>query len=132
MGKFKHGIGTKHPFRFLTFDGKSASEIKSALEGLNLKGLSYKIMDTQDSSGEKINGVYIVIEDWAQWQPTELAFAMMQLSTRWESPSPFNGAKNLKVIYLTNMWVPPHGGIIYPLVEVLFIPPLLSSGGTGK
>ena len=43
---------------------------------------------------------------------------MMQLSARWESPSPpLMVPKNLKVIYLTNMWVPPHGGIIYPLVE---------------
>ena len=23
MGKFKHGIGTKHPFRFLTYEGKA-------------------------------------------------------------------------------------------------------------
>ena len=122
MGKFNHGIGTKHPFRFLTFDGKSALEIKSALEGLNLKGLSYKIMDTQDSSGEKINGVYIVIKDWAQWQPTELAFAMMQLSARWESPSPFNGAKksesNLfnKHVGSTSWWnhLSTSGSSVYP------------------
>lgn len=93
MGKFKHGIGTKHPFRFLTFDGRTASEIKRALEELNLKGLSYKIMDTQGSNGEKINGVYIVIKDWSRWQPTELAFAMMQLSARWQTPSPFANVK---------------------------------------
>ena len=97
MGKFKHGIGTKHPFRFLTYEGKTAPEIKKALEGLNLEGLSYKIMDTVDSNGAKINGVYIVIKDWSRWQPTQLAFAMMQLSARWQSPSPFEQAKKSEI-----------------------------------
>ena len=53
MGKFKHGIGTKHPFRFLTYEGKSLPDLKRSLEELRLKGLSYKILDTTDSSGKK-------------------------------------------------------------------------------
>jgi uncharacterized protein YbbC (DUF1343 family) len=97
MGKFKHGIGTNHPFRFLTFDGKSASEIKSALEDLNLKGLSYKIMDTKSANGKTLQGVYIIIKDWSQWHPTELAFAMMELTARWENPSPFKSAKKSEI-----------------------------------
>ena len=97
MGKFKHGIGTSHPFRFLTFDGKSALEIKSALEDLNLKGLSYKIMDTESANGKTLEGVYIIIKDWSQWYPTELAFAMMELTARWENPSPFKSAKKSEI-----------------------------------
>jgi len=93
LGNFKHGIGTKHPFRFLTFEGKSSNDIKKALEELKLKGLSYKILDTQNSSGNTVNGVYIAIENWTDWQPTEMAFAMMQLTARWQSPSPFQEAK---------------------------------------
>ena len=96
MGKFKHGIGTKHPFRFLTYEGKSLPDLKRALEELRLKGLSYKILDTTDSSGKKVSGVYVAIDNWSEWQPTELAFAMMQLSARWQSPSPFQQAKSLK------------------------------------
>ena len=97
MGKFKHGIGTQHPFRFLTFEEKSPSEVKSALEKLQLKGLSFKIMETKDSSGKKVRGVYIIIKDWTNWQPTELAFAMMQLTARWQSPSPFSQAKKSEI-----------------------------------
>ena len=93
LGNFKHGIGTKHPFRFLTFEGKSSNDIKKALEELKLKGLSYKILDTQNSSGNTVNGVYIAIQNWTDWQPTEMAFAMMQLTARWQSPSPFQEAK---------------------------------------
>ena len=97
MGKFKHGIGTKYPFRFLTYEGKSSADVKKALEELRLKGLSYKILDTTDSSGKKISGVYIAIQNWSEWQPTELAFAMMQLSARWQSPSPFKNAKKSEI-----------------------------------
>ena len=97
MGMFKHGIGTPHPFRFLTFEGKSASELKNALEQLKVKGLSFKIMETEDSGGKKIKGVYIIIKDWNVWQPTELAFAMMQLTASWQSPSPFSNAKKSEV-----------------------------------
>ncbi len=97
MGKFKHGIGTKHPFRFLTYEGKSLPDLKRALEELRLQGLSYKILDTTDSSGKKVSGVYIAIDNWSEWQPTELAFAMMQLSARWQSPSPFQQAKKSEI-----------------------------------
>jgi len=97
MGNFKHGIGTKHPFRFLTFEGKPASEVMRALEELKLKGLSYKLMDTMGSNGKSLSGVYIVIKDWSQWNPTEMAFAMMQLTARWQSPSPFGNAKQSEI-----------------------------------
>ncbi len=97
MGKFKHGIGTKHPFRFLTFEGKTPFEVKAALEALDLKGLTFKIMDTQSSDGKNIKGVYVVIKDWSHWHPTELAFAMMELSARWQSPSPFSGQSQSEI-----------------------------------
>jgi len=97
MGKFKHGIGTKYPFRLLTFDGKSPEELKRALENLNLKGLSYKIKQTSNASGKSVRGVYLVIQDWSVWRPTELAFAMMQLTARWQDPSPFSTAKQSEI-----------------------------------
>ena len=97
MGRFKHGIGTKYPFRLLTFDGKSPEELKRALENLNLKGLSYKIKQTSNVSGKSVRGVYLVIQDWSIWRPTELAFAMMQLTARWQEPSPFSTAKQSEI-----------------------------------
>ena len=92
LGKFRHGIGTKHPFRFLTFEGKSPQEVKSALEQRQIPGLSFQVKALSDSQGKTINGVYIVLNDWDAWNPTELAFEMMRLSALWQSPSPFSEA----------------------------------------
>jgi len=93
LGSFKHGIGTKHPFRLLTFEGKTVGQVKRALEELKLRGLAYKIINSVSPTGETTRGVYIVIENWTAWEPTEMAFAMMQLTARWQSPNPFQEAK---------------------------------------
>jgi uncharacterized protein YbbC (DUF1343 family) len=93
MGRFKHGIGTPHPFRFLTFEGKSPEEVKGALESFRLPGLSYKIKTLRNSAGKDVRGVYLVISDWTAWKPTYLPFYMMKLSALWETPSPFPKAK---------------------------------------
>lgn len=97
MGKFKHGIGTPQPFRFLTFEGKTSIELKSALDALDLGGLSFQIKTLKNSAGKNIEGVYIVLNDWNSWRPTELAFYMMKLSAQWETPSPFTQAKDSEI-----------------------------------
>lgn len=97
MGKFKHGIGTKHPFRFLTYEGKSAKELKSALDQIKIPGLAFKIKTLQSSDGKKIDGVYIVIDDWNAWRPVDLPFFMMQLSALWQNPSPFGAASESEI-----------------------------------
>jgi len=93
MGGFKHGIGTKHPFRFLTFEGKTPEEVKGALESFGLPGLSYRIKTLRNSAGKDVRGVYLIISDWKSWKPTYLPFYMMKLSALWETPSPFPQAK---------------------------------------
>ena len=97
MGKFKHGIGTPQPFRFLTFDGISPADLKTELDNLNIAGLSFQLKTLKNNSGKDIEGVYIVLTDWTKWRPTELAFHMMQLSAKWEAPSPFTQAKESEV-----------------------------------
>ena len=97
MGKFKHGIGTPQPFRFLTFDGISPADLKTELDNLNIAGLSFQLKTLKNNSGKDIEGVYIVLTDWTKWRPTELAFYMMQLSAKWEAPSPFTQAKESEV-----------------------------------
>ena len=54
-------------------------------------------MSLVNSSGKKVEGVYIVLKDWNDWDPTELAFQMMQLSAKWESPSPFSKAEESEI-----------------------------------
>ena len=97
MGKFKHGIGTKHPFRFLTYEGKSPLELKTALDQLNIPGLAFKLKTLESSDGKKKDGVYIVINDWEKWRPTDLPFFMMQLSALWQTPSPFSVASDSEI-----------------------------------
>lgn len=97
MGKFKHGIGTPQPFRFLTFEGKKPAELKSALDALNLGGLSFQIRTFENSAGKNVQGVYIVLTEWNDWRPTELAFHMMKLSALWEIPSPFTQANESEI-----------------------------------
>ncbi len=97
MGEFKHGIGTPQPFRFLSYGDMSSSELKRNLDSLNLGGLSFQIKTLKDKAGKTVNGVYIVLNDWTKWRPTELAFNMMKLTAKWESPSPFTKAKESEI-----------------------------------
>lgn len=92
LGKFRHGIGTPHPFRLLTYEGRSPAEIKAALESFQIPGLAYRIKTVTASNGKPVTGVYLVITDWNAWQPTALAFYMMKLAARWETPQPFSQA----------------------------------------
>ncbi len=92
LGNFRHGIGTPHPFRLLSFEGKKAVEIKSELDQIDLDGLDFKLKSVRDDSGKLIEGVYIVLSDWNAWNPTELAFEMMRIAAKWESPNPFREA----------------------------------------
>lgn len=92
LGKFRHGIGTPHPFRLLTYEGRSPAEVKAALESFQIPGLAYRIKTVTASNGKTVTGVYLVITDWNAWQPTALAFYMMKLAARWETPQPFSQA----------------------------------------
>ena len=62
------------------------------MESFNLSGLSYRIKTLRDSSGKAVRGIYLVINDWNEWKPTQLPFYMMKLSALWETPSPFSKA----------------------------------------
>ncbi len=92
LGNFRHGRGTSHPFRFITFKGKSAQQIKATLEGKGIPGLSFRVQRTRNAAGKVIEGVHVVIDDWNRVQPTALAFHMMQIACEWQTPQPFLAA----------------------------------------
>lgn len=92
LGNFRHGIGTPHPFRYLTFEGKSARQIKASLDGKAIPGISFRVKRAQNRKGKMIEGVYVVIDDWNRVQPTALAFHMMKLTCEWQNPQPFLAA----------------------------------------
>ena len=56
LGKFKHGIGTNYPFRFLTYEGKSAQEIKETLESFDIPGTGFNIKKIKTNEGQEITG----------------------------------------------------------------------------
>ncbi|MEK9986429.1 MAG: DUF1343 domain-containing protein, partial [Opitutae bacterium] len=89
MGGFRHGIGTDYPFRFLTFKGKTLQELKVALDARRIHGVSF--IPKRDSKGKE--GLYVKVENWAVFRPTELSFHMMLLSCSWMG-NPFADASN--------------------------------------
>ncbi len=94
IGGFSHGIGTPYPFRLLRFKGKSAAEVKQALEHKRISGLSYHIVKTKTAAGYPIEGVYVRVDNWQNVRPTEISFHMMQLTAAWTPGNPFQTAQN--------------------------------------
>ena len=93
-GGFSHGIGTPYPFRLLRHRGKTAREVKRALEARQIPGLAYRIVRTQSAAGAPVEGVYVSVRDWSAVRPTELSFHMMQLTAEWTPGNPFAAAGN--------------------------------------
>ena len=91
LGGFGHGIGTPYPFRFLTFPGKTPEALKAALEAKNIPGLRYIIRETT-KKGTKVRGVYVVLNNWQGFHPTQLSLHMMQLAAEWNTKNPFAAA----------------------------------------
>ncbi len=97
-GGFSHGIGTAYPFRLLRYKGKTAAEIKHALQQRAIPGLGFKILQTKTGSGHPVEGVYLYAADWKRLRPTEVSFHMMQLAAEWAAPeNPFARAKNVSL-----------------------------------
>jgi len=96
LGNFRHGIGTPHPFRFITFEGKPAPRIKATLDGKAIPGISFRVKRVRNTKGKEIEGVYVVIDDWNRVQPTALAFHMMQIACEWQNPQPFLSAPEVE------------------------------------
>jgi uncharacterized protein YbbC (DUF1343 family) len=94
IGGFSHGIGTPYPFRFLRFKGKSSIEVLHALQAQQIPGFSFRIIQTKTTSGASVEGVYVGVSNWAQLQPTDISFYMMQLTAAWTPGNPFSTAKN--------------------------------------
>ncbi|MEO0509857.1 MAG: DUF1343 domain-containing protein [Verrucomicrobiota bacterium] len=93
-GGFSHGIGTPYPFRLLRHEGKSAAQVKRALEARSIPGLSFRIVQTQSAAGAPVEGVYVSVHDWSAVRPTEISFHMMQITEAWTPGNTFAEASN--------------------------------------
>lgn len=86
---FEHGLGTPHPFRFLSFKGQKPEQLESDLAALHVPGISFAKKTVSDAKGRPVTGVFVDVVDWEQWNPTELSFQMMRLACRYRPPNPF-------------------------------------------
>jgi uncharacterized protein YbbC (DUF1343 family) len=86
---FKHGAGKEHPFRAISFKGKTPAQLKSDLEALKIPGLGYRVITATNAEGKKVQGLYVDVVDWNAWHPTRLSFELMRLACRYDPPNPY-------------------------------------------
>ncbi|MBH55216.1 MAG: hypothetical protein CMI18_12855 [Opitutaceae bacterium] len=79
MGGFKHGIGTDYPFRFLTFRGKPLEELETAMASRKIPGISF----VRRKDSKQNEGLYVKVNNWQTFRPTELSFHMMHQTCIW-------------------------------------------------
>lgn len=81
---FRHGYGTRHPFRLLSHIRHPVKKIRAELQARALPGLAFTSMNVKG-----VRGLYIGISDWDAWRPTELSFHLMQMACEWSDRNPF-------------------------------------------
>ena len=91
IGGFKHGYGTKYPFRMLSYPGVSNASLARILRRCDVAGLRYTPVSAK-ASGSKSGGVYVGITDWRSLSPTAISFHMMRLACVLSKGNPFAAA----------------------------------------
>jgi uncharacterized protein YbbC (DUF1343 family) len=85
-GGCSHGVGTQHPFRSLYFKSRDSKEVLIALQKRNIPGLKFKLVDHVDAKGNHSERVYVVIDNWKEWNPAELNFHLMVIACEFNHP----------------------------------------------
>ena len=73
IGGFRHGIGSKYPFRMLTFPGVSSKRLQQRLTQMRIPGLLFEEKSFIKSNGKREAGVYTTVTDYNSLRPTELS-----------------------------------------------------------
>ena len=89
VGGFRHGIGSKYPFRMLTFPGVSSKRLQQRLTQMRIPGLRFEEKVFIKSNGQREVGVYTTVTDFDSFRPTELSFYMMKLTAEFNGSNPF-------------------------------------------
>lgn len=80
IGGFTHGIGSPYPFRLLSHPKLSPEALCEKLQALPIKGLRFKVIQTQSKHGKPLSGVYIYLNNWKALDPTAFSFYLMPLA----------------------------------------------------
>ncbi len=86
---FRHGAGKEHPFRALSYKGKTPAQLKADLDRLAIPGLGFRLLPLKDAAGRPTTALYVDVMDWNAWRPTQLSFELMRLACRYDPPNPF-------------------------------------------
>ncbi len=95
IGGFKSGIGTQYPFRGVFYNGRPVDQILHELQAMRLPGLSYRKVSAPKINGLPAIGIYLEVNDWEDWQPTELNFYLIRLACRWSASNPFTHSNDI-------------------------------------
>ena len=95
IGGFSHGIGTQYPFRGVSTKLRSVDQVQKDLSALRLPGLAFKKVALTSATGAPMGiGIYVEVNDWDDWNPTELSFHLMRLAARYNTKNPFAAASS--------------------------------------
>jgi uncharacterized protein YbbC (DUF1343 family) len=95
IGGFSHGIGTQYPFRGVSTKLRSIDQLQKELTALRLPGLAFKRVALTSPTGAPMGiGIYVEVNDWDDWNPTELSFHLMRLAARYNAKNPFTAASS--------------------------------------
>jgi uncharacterized protein YbbC (DUF1343 family) len=87
----RHGVGPQYAFRGLSHKTVKSEVLERELRALNLPGLSFRRVSVPGRNGKPETGVFVEVNDWDDWNPTELSFHLMVLACKLDprNPNPF-------------------------------------------
>ena len=85
---FRHGVGEHYAFRGLSHKTVKSDILERELRALNIPGIGFRRVSVPGRDGKPATGVFVEVNDWDDWDPTELSFHLMVLGSR------FGGGKN--------------------------------------
>jgi uncharacterized protein YbbC (DUF1343 family) len=86
---FRHGVGDQYAFRGISHRTVKSEVLERELRALNLPGLSFRRVSAPTHDGKPGTGVFVEVNDWDDWNPTELSFHLMVLACKLERRNPF-------------------------------------------
>jgi uncharacterized protein YbbC (DUF1343 family) len=92
LGGFRHGVGGLHPFRGIAHKTLKSELIEKELKACNIAGIKLQRVQITKPDGKPGTGIYVEINDFDAWRPTELSLYLMKLSCKFEPQNPFSTA----------------------------------------
>jgi len=96
IGGFSHGLGTKYPFRFLTYEDGRIKEAQRLLKAASIPGIA---LTPERIGPDQQLGLYVEVIDWNEWRPTEISFHMMRISAALSRGNPFSKVLDSPTIF---------------------------------